>query len=119
MIKQEIKDLKKDIEENQQVLTWLNKMSSKQNNRRKRDLGGGFGSGPPIYGRRLPQIPPLNQGQQWAPPIQVQPNPGAAILNRPGMRFQPSYDDYDYGIAFGTPPRAQNIPTIPKEPLPD
>ena len=67
MIKNEIKHLEQDIKQNEQILTWLNRLG-RPLKRRKRDLGTGFGNGPPIYNRRMPN----QMGQNW-PPVLQQP----------------------------------------------
>ena len=103
MIKAEIQSLQNDIAENEKILTWINKIE-----RKKRDLGGGFG--PPIYNRRLPQPinPNWNPQNAMLPPPQIQRNPYGNF-------------DYDYGDVYGQRqpglgglPRQQQ-PQVPEE----
>ena len=74
MIKKEINNLEDDIKQNEQILTWLNKMDDKTVNRGKREkrgLGGGFGVGPPVYSQNR-RLPPSQMGAQmgaYLPPI--------------------------------------------------
>ena len=74
MIKKEINNLEDDIKQNEQILTWLNKMDDKSVNRGKREkrgLGGGFGVGPPVYSQNR-RLPPSQMGAQmgaYLPPI--------------------------------------------------
>ena len=66
MIKKEINNLEDDIKQNEQILTWLNKMDDKTVNRGKREkrgLGGGFGVGPPVYSQNR-RLPPSQMGAQ-------------------------------------------------------
>jgi len=108
MIQQEIDSLEQDIKQNEQILSWLNKVdessndkSGKQNKRKKRGLGGGFGSGPPIYNRRLPSSAQMGP---YMPQSPVLPGP------RQGIRYT-NYDyDYDIGPPYGQMGPAQLTP---------
>ena len=103
MIKQEIDSLEQDIKQNEQILSWLNKVADSSNiskKRKKRGLGGGFGGGPPIYNRRLPS----SQMGPYMPQTPVLPGP------RQGIRY-PNYDyDYDIGPPYGQMGPAQLTP---------
>ena len=94
MIKKEITNLEEDIKQNEELLSWLNKMDKddNKNKRKKRDLGGGFGGGPPIYNRRMPGS---SQMGPYLPPV-VQQSP-VLPRQRQGIRY-PTYDNYDYDI---------------------
>ena len=102
MIKAEIQSLQKDIEQNEKILTWINKLD-----RKKRDLGGGFGVGPPIYNRRLPQ--PINPN--WPPQTAMIPQQ---------QRVPYTNFDYDYDVVPG-PPYGQRGPQRgpPQPPMED
>ena len=95
MIEKEINSLEQDIKQNEQILSWLNKVADSSSSnpgnkrRKKRGLGGGFGGAPPIYNRRLPS----SQMGPYMPQTPVLPGP------RQGIRY-PNYDyDYDIGKA--------------------
>ena len=86
MIKKEINNLEDDIKQNEQILTWLNKMDDKSFNRGKREkrgLGGGFGVGPPVYSQNR-RLPPSQMGAQMGayPQSPIMPGP------RQGMYFK-------------------------------
>ena len=102
MIKAEIKSLQKDIADNEKILTWINKIE-----RKKRDLGGGFG--PPIYNRRLPQ--PINPN--WNPQNAMLPPP--QIQRTPYTNFDYDYDVYGRQPGLGGLPRQQQQPQVPEE----
>ena len=102
MIKAEIKSLQKDIADNEKILTWINKIE-----RKKRDLGGGFG--PPIYNRRLPQ--PINPN--WNPQNAMLPPP--QIQRTPYTNFDYDYDVYGRQSGLGGLPRQQQQPQVPEE----
>ena len=79
MIKKEINNLEDDIKQNEQILTWLNKMDDKSVNRGKREkrgLGGGFGVGPPVYSQNR-RLPPSQMGAQMGayPQSPIMPGP--------------------------------------------
>ena len=82
--------------QNEQLLTWLLNTTT----RRKRDLGGGFGAGPPIYNRHLPP----QRGPNWAQVVPAPP-PGfqRALPGQGTMHRYPTYDynDYVMGLPYG------------------
>jgi len=111
MIKKEINNLEDDIKQNEQILTWLNKMDDKTVNRGKREkrgLGGGFGVGPPVYSQNR-RLPPSQMGAQMGAylPSQIVPQSPVMPGPRQGIRY-PSYSDYDYDIG---PPYGQIGPS--------
>ena len=86
MIKKEINNLEDDIKQNEQILTWLNKMDDKTVNRGKREkrgLGGGFGVGPPVYSQNR-RLPPSQMGAQMGAYLPSQIVPQSPVM--PGPR---------------------------------
>ena len=90
MIKKEINNLEDDINQNEQILTWLNKMDDKTVNRGKREkrgLGGGFGVGPPVYSQNR-RLPPSQMGAQMGAYLPQSPQSPVMPGPRQGRYFK-------------------------------